>query len=208
MDKYVKDPKEIECRSFEIITEELGEKKFEESMGKIAKRVIHTTADFEYADLLEFHPKAIEAGKKALKEGCCIYSDTQMIIGGVNKKSLSRFGVQIFNFVHDEDVAKKALETGITRSMIALEKAASDMSIRIFAIGNAPTALFTLKRLIEEGKAKPDLIIGVPVGFVGAAESKESIRDLGVPYIITRGRKGGSTVAAAIINAFLYMLQD
>lgn len=206
MNNYLKDPKEIERRSFEIITEELGEKKFEENMGKIVKRVIHTTADFEYADLLEFHPEAIEAGKKAIKDGCCIYSDTQMIIGGVNKKTLSKVGVRMFNFVHDEDVAKKALETGITRSMIALEKAASDKNIRIFAVGNAPTALFTLKRLIEEEKANPDLIIGVPVGFVGAAESKESIRDLGIPYIITRGRKGGSTVAAAIINALLYMV--
>lgn len=206
MKEYVKDPKEIERRSFEIITEELGEKKFEESIDKIVKRVIHTTADFEYADILEFHPKAIEAGKKALKEGCSIYADTQMIIGGVNKKSLSKYGIQIFNLVHDKDVTERALKTGITRSMVALEKAVSDENIRIFAIGNAPTALFTLKRLIEEGKAKPDLIIGVPVGFVGAAESKESIRDLGVPYIITRGRKGGSTVATAIINAFLYMI--
>lgn len=206
MNNYLKDPKEIERRSFEIITEELGEKKFGESMGRIVKRVIHATADFEYADLLEIHPEAIEAGKKAIEDGCCIYSDTQMIIGGVNKKSLSKFGVCMFNFVHDEDVAKKALETGITRSMIALEKAALDKNIRIFAVGNAPTALFTLKRLIEEGKTKPDLIIGVPVGFVGAAESKESIRDLGIPYIITRGRKGGSTVAAAIINALLYMV--
>ncbi|WP_091730651.1 precorrin-8X methylmutase [Proteiniborus ethanoligenes] len=203
---YVKNPKEIEEKSFEIITEELGDKKFEESMGKIVKRVIHTTADFEYAELLEFHPNAIEAGKNALKEGCCIYSDTQMIIGGVNKKSLTKHGVQIFNLVHNEEVTKIALETGMTRSMIALEKAVADKNIRIFAIGNAPTALFTLKRLIEEGKAKPDLIIGVPVGFVGAAESKESIRDLDIPYIITRGRKGGSTVAAAIINAFLYMI--
>ena len=206
MNNYLKDPKEIERRSFEIITDELGEKKFGESMGRIVKRVIHATADFEYADLLEIHPEAIEAGKKAIEDGCCIYSDTQMIIGGVNKKSLSKFGVCMFNFVHDEDVAKKALETGITRSMIALEKAALDKNIRIFAVGNAPTALFTLKRLIEEGKTKPDLIIGVPVGFVGAAESKESIRDLGIPYIITRGRKGGSTVAAAIINALLYMV--
>jgi len=204
--EYIKDPKEIERKSFEIITKELGDKTFEESMGKIVKRVIHTTADFEYADLLEFHPKAIETGKKVLKEGCKIYADTQMIIGGVNKNKLSQFGISIVNFVHDEDVVKKALETGVTRSIIALEKAALDKDIRVYAIGNAPTALLTLERLIEEKKVKPDLIIGVPVGFVSAAQSKEFIKDTGIPYIISRGRKGGSTVAAAIINAFLYMI--
>ncbi|MGO1368729.1 precorrin-8X methylmutase [Senegalia sp. (in: firmicutes)] len=203
---YVKEPKTIEKNSFEIITEELGDKTFDEKTGKVVKRVIHTTADFEYADILEIHEDAIESGINALKNGCDIYADTQMVLSGINKRVLAGLGGEVSNFVHDEDVVIEAKKREITRSMVAIEKAMKNKSIKIFAIGNAPTALFTLKEKIENGMPKPDLIIGVPVGFVGAAESKEAIKDLGVPYIVTNGRKGGSTVAAAIVNALLYMI--
>ncbi|MTI46563.1 MAG: precorrin-8X methylmutase [Firmicutes bacterium] len=206
--KHIKDPVEIERKSFEIITEELGEKnqRFDEKTGKVVKRVIHTTADFEYADLLEIHPHAIENGMDALKKGSNIYADTQMVRSGINKRRLGELGGQICNFVHEESVFIEAKEREITRSMVSIERACKDEKIKIFVIGNAPTALFTLIKLIEEGMDKPDLIVGVPVGFVGAAESKEALRKLDVPYIITRGRKGGSGVAASIINALLYMI--
>ena len=204
---YISNPHEIEIRSFEIITEELGDRKFDEKEAKIIKRVIHTTADFEYADLIDIHPDAVEAGINALLKGSSIYADTQMIFGGINKRILSELGGEVINLVHDKEVAKEAKERGITRSMVGIEKAAHDERIKIFAIGNAPTALFELKRLIEQEGIKPDLIIGVPVGFVGAKESKDAIVETGIPYIITRGRKGGSPVAAAIINALLYMIK-
>lgn len=203
---YVKEPVTIEKNSFEIITEELGDKTFDEKTGKVVKRVIHTTADFEYADILEIHEDAIESGINTLKNGCDIYADTQMVLSGINKRVLGELGGKVCNFVHDEDVVVEAKRREITRSMVAIEKAMNNKNIKIFAIGNAPTALFTLKEKIEEGMPKPDLIIGVPVGFVGAAESKEVIKDLGVPFIVTNGRKGGSTVAAAIVNALLYMI--
>lgn len=206
MGNYIKVPHLIEERSFEIITEELGNKTFPEDEGKIIKRIIHTTADFQYADITVISPGAIDAAKKAIENGANIVTDTKMSMAGINKKRLAQFGGEVNCFVSHEDVAKMAKEKGITRSMVAMEKAISDSENKIFVIGNAPTALFTLKQYIDEGKVKPDLVIGVPVGFVGAAESKEELEKLQVPYILTRGRKGGSTVAAAIVNAILYML--
>ncbi|WP_425446717.1 precorrin-8X methylmutase [Dethiothermospora halolimnae] len=205
---YVKNPMEIERTSFEIITEELGEKnnRFDEKTGKVVKRVIHTTADFEYGDIIKIHKDAIDNGIKALKNGSNIYTDTSMIRSGINKRRLSKLGGDIVNFVHDDDVREEAKKRGITRSMVSMEKACKDDNIKIFAIGNAPTALYTLIRLIKEGMEKPDLIIGVPVGFVGAEESKEELMKLDIPYIATKGRKGGSTVAAAIINAMIYLI--
>ncbi len=205
--EYIKNPVRIEDRSFEIIGEEAKEmlSKYNEEELMIIKRIIHTTADFEYGEITEISEGAIEAGKKALKEGANIYSDTSMIKYGVNRRRKD-FGVEILNFVHDEDVYATAKEEGITRSMAGIKKAVLDDSIRIFAIGNAPTALFKLKELIDNGYKKPDLIIGVPVGFVGAAESKEILTDMGVPYIRVNGRKGGSPVAVAIINAMLKMI--
>lgn len=208
MFNYIKDPRAIEETSFEIITEELGEKnnKLTELTAPIVKRVIHTTADFEYADLIEFHEDAIIKGVQALKNGKNIYTDTSMIISGVNKIKLKSLGCNLYNFVHDEDVKKEAIERGITRSMVGIEKAMKDDSISIYAIGNAPTAVFKIKELLDKGYKRPDLIIGVPVGFVGAAESKEVVKELGIPYITVNGRKGGSTVAVAIINALLKMI--
>ncbi|RBP41556.1 precorrin-8X methylmutase [Garciella nitratireducens] len=198
---YRNDPQEIEKKSFEIIASELGVHFSDSRVEAIVKRVIHTTADFEYAKLLEFSPTAIEEGIKALKEGGSIYCDTNMIVAGVNKKSFNRFGGHLYNFVHEEEVCVEAKKRGVTRSIIAIEKALEKKDIKIFAIGNAPTALYTLLEKCKEGYPKPNLIIGVPVGFVGAAESKEELKKHDIPYILTSGRKGGSTVAVAIINA-------
>ncbi|QXM05649.1 precorrin-8X methylmutase [Crassaminicella indica] len=206
MSDYIKVPHLIEERSFEIITEELGDKTFPEDIAKIVKRVIHTTADFQYAEILVVSEDAINSAKKAIKSGGHIVTDTKMAMSGINKKKLSEYGGEVHCFISDEDVAKTAKEKGTTRAMAAMEKAIKDEKNKIFVIGNAPTALFKLKQFIEEGKVKPDLVVGVPVGFVGAAESKEEFEKLNVPYIVTRGRKGGSTVAAAIVNAILYML--
>lgn len=209
MTAYINNPKEIEKRSFEIITEELGGKTFPPEIADIVKRVIHTTADFEYADLIEFKNNAVESGLKALEAGKKIYADTSMIKVAVNRKALADHQLEIVNYVHDEDVAKAAKERGVTRSTVGMEKALDDDLVGIFAIGNAPTALYKLIEFIKEGKAKPDLIVGAPIGFVGAAESKEALDELdalGVPYIRINGRKGGSPVVAAILNAMLYKL--
>ncbi|WP_053956635.1 precorrin-8X methylmutase [Inediibacterium massiliense] len=206
MSEYIKIPHLIEERSFEIITEELGDKTFPEEIGKIVKRIIHTTADFEYADLTVISPDAIEKAKEAIQSGSHIVTDTKMAMSGINKNRLSQYGGEVHCFISDEDVAKTAKEEGTTRAMAAMKKAIKDPKNKIFVIGNAPTALFTLKECIEKGEVKPELVIGVPVGFVGAAESKDEFSKLDVPYIIVKGRKGGSTVAAAIVNAILYML--
>lgn len=206
--EYIKNPNLIEDTSFEIIGDEGEEllKGFNHEEQMIVKRVIHTTADFEYANLVEIHPNAIEVAKKALLNKCKIYSDTSMIISGVNKRKLKDLNVEICNYVHDEDVYKMSKDLGMTRSMAGIIKAVKEDDIRIYAIGNAPTAIYKLKELIENGNNKPDLIIGAPVGFVGAKESKEILSDLNIPYIRVNGRKGGSTVVVAIINAILKML--
>ncbi|WIF94961.1 precorrin-8X methylmutase [Caminicella sporogenes] len=203
---YVKNPYEIEKKSFEIITKELGNKVFPEDEGKVIKRIIHTTADFEYADITVIRDGTLDKAKDAIRKGINIITDTKMAMAGINKRKLSEYGVQVFNYVGDEDVARKAKEGRITRSIVAMRKAVKENPYGIFVIGNAPTALFELIRQVKEGKANPSLIVGVPVGFVGAKESKEELLKLDIPYIVTRGRKGGSTVAAAIINAILYMI--
>ncbi|GAA0078411.1 precorrin-8X methylmutase [Clostridium sp. CTA-5] len=202
---YLKNPMGIEEKSFEIIGQELGEHSFTDEELLIVKRVIHTTADFEYKDLVEISEDAIEVAKKVLSKGATIYTDTNMALNGINKMALSKTGSKVICYVNEPDVHKAAKENGITRSMAAVEKACSD-NVDIFVFGNAPTALFKLKELIKEGKAKPKLIVAVPVGFVGAAESKENMEELNIPYIRVKGRKGGSTVGAAIINALLYMI--
>lgn len=202
---YLKNPMGIEERSFEIIGEEMGPHSFTEEELLIVKRTIHTTADFEYKDLVEISKDAIETGKELLKKGTKIYTDTNMALNGINKMALAKTKSSVICYVNEEVVHKEAKEKNITRSMAAVEKASSD-NVDIFVFGNAPTALFRLKELIKEGKANPKLIIAVPVGFVGAAESKENMEDLNIPYIRVKGRKGGSTVAAAIINALMYMV--
>lgn len=201
-------PKEIETRSFEIITEELGDKKLVPGTELIVKRCIHTSADFDYADNLCFSDHAVEEAIRAIKNGACIVTDTQMAKAGINKKALKKYGGEVFCFMSDEDVACAAKSQGSTRAVASMDKAASMGKPLIFAIGNAPTALVRLYELINEKKISPYLIIGVPVGFVNVVQSKEMIMETGVPYIVARGRKGGSNIAACICNALLYMIDN
>lgn len=204
---YVKQPMDIEKRSFEIIGDELGEHSFTDEELLVVKRVIHTTADFEYKNLVEISSDAISTAKEVLKSGATIYTDTNMALSGVNKRGLNQVNGKIICYVNLEEVHKEAKEREITRSMAAVEKACND-NVDIFVFGNAPTALFRLKELIKEGKANPKLIIAVPVGFVGASESKENMSELNIPYITVNGRKGGSGVAASIVNALIYMVTE
>lgn len=205
-------PHEIEKRSFEIIEQELMERgeldKILPENKLVVKRVIHTTADFEYVDNLCISEHAVQKGIEALKNGACIVTDTQMARSGINKTKLAQFGGEVFCFMSDEDVAKKAKEEGTTRAAASMEKAATIQRPLIFAIGNAPTALVKLYEMIEQGKIHPELIIGVPVGFVNVVQSKELIMESGAPYIVARGRKGGSNIAACICNALLYMIDN
>ncbi len=203
-------PMEIEKESFRIIKQELDlmGKSFSEEMLPVVERVIHTTADFEYADTLTFSIDCIQKAKKAILEGAHIVTDTNMTLSGINKKMLQKFGGDVHCFMADEDVAKEAKEREVTRAIVSMEKAAKLGVPTIFAIGNAPTALIKLKELIDEGALKPELIIGVPVGFVNVVEAKELIMESDVPYIVNRGRKGGSTVAAAICNSLLYSVSE
>lgn len=199
-------PMDIERRSFEIITELLGDRKLDPENELVIKRAIHTTADFDYADNLAFSEHAVTRGIEALRGGCDIVTDTQMARSGINKTILGKLGGQVHCFMSDPDVAQEAKERGITRAIVSMERAAKLEKPCIFAIGNAPTALISLKEQIEAGLLSPALIIGVPVGFVNVVESKELIMRSGVPYIVARGRKGGSNVAAAICNAMLYQI--
>lgn len=201
-------PMDIEKRSFEIITELLGDRKLDPENELVIKRAIHTTADFDYADNLVFSPHAVKKGIEALRNGCDIVTDTQMAKAGINKTILASLGGEVHCFMADADVAEAAKQRGVTRALVSMEKAAELKKPCIFAIGNAPTALVSLEHLMEEGKLSPALIIGVPVGFVNVVESKELlIKKALSPYIIARGRKGGSNVAAAICNAMLYQIR-
>lgn len=200
-------PMDIEKRSFEIITELLGDRRLDPENELVIKRVIHTSADFDYADNLVFSPHAVSKGIEALRAGCDIVTDTQMAKAGINKTILGSLGGEVHCFMSDPDVAQEAKERGVTRAIVSMERAASLPKPCIYAIGNAPTALISLYEQIKAGKVKPALIIGVPVGFVNVVESKELILRTDLPYIVARGRKGGSNVAAAICNALLYQIR-
>ncbi|WP_200801276.1 precorrin-8X methylmutase [Clostridium sp. Marseille-P2415] len=201
-------PEEIEKRSFELITMELGEKTLDPENELVIKRVIHTTADFDYAENLVFSPHAVKKGLEALKEGIRIITDTNMGKAGINKGALNRLRCSVDCFMADEDVAEYAKLNRTTRACASMDKAAGLSEDCIIAVGNAPTALVRLYELIKEGKIRPRLIIGVPVGFVNVVQSKEMIMSLSdVPFIVAKGRKGGSNVAAAIVNALLYQIQ-
>lgn len=202
-------PQEIERRSFELIAEELGERVLDPENEAVIKRVIHTTADFDYVDNLLFSQHAVKNALEALRCGTPIITDTNMGKAGINKPALEKAGSEVFCFMADEDVAKAAKEGQTTRATASMDKAAvmsADGKDCIFAVGNAPTALIRLKELVDEGKLNPKLIIAVPVGFVNVVQAKELILTMDVPYIVARGRKGGSNVAAAICNALLYQL--
>jgi precorrin-8X/cobalt-precorrin-8 methylmutase len=201
-------PMEIEARSFEIITQILGDRVLDPENELVIKRAIHTTADFDYADNLVFSEHAVKTGIEALRAGCDIVTDTQMAKAGINKTILASLGGEVHCFMSDADVAAEAKTRGVTRAFISMEKAARLQKPCIFAIGNAPTALAALEELMETDALHPALIIGVPVGFVNVVESKELIIEGGrAPYIVARGRKGGSNVAAAICNAMLYQIR-
>ena len=198
-------PMDIEKRSFAIITELLGDRRLDPENELVIKRVIHTTADFDYVDNLAFSGHAVQKAIAALRAGCDIVTDTQMAKAGINKTILASLGGEVHCFMSDEDVAAEAKERGVTRAFVSMERAAALPKPCIFAIGNAPTAL---EELMEADKLRPALIIGVPVGFVNVVESKERIIEAAAaPYIVSRGRKGGSNVAAAICNAMLYQIR-
>ena len=201
-------PADIEARSMELIGQELGERVFPAEQLPVVKRVIHTTAVFEYADSLVFSAGAVEAGVAAIRQGCTIVTDTQMAFSGVNKRVLEKFGGRAVCFMSDPDVAAEAKARGETRATVSMERAARLEGPLVLAIGNAPTALVRACELIDAGELRPALVIGVPVGFVNVVESKERLFAVcekhGVPAIVAMGRKGGSNVAAAICNALIY----
>lgn len=214
-------PAEIEKQSFALITEELGGRPFPPGIGEVVKRVIHASADFSYADTLSFSDGVIDHAKAALAAGATIVTDTNMVLAGISKTALAQTGCQAVCFIADEDIAREAKARGITRAAVSMERVATryasgllaPSSPLIFAIGNAPTALMALHQLIQEGRfqparsqPQPALVIGVPVGFVHVVESKELFLGGDTPYIINQGRKGGSTIAAAIVNALLYQV--
>lgn len=202
-------PSDIEKTSFSIIARELEEKNISlpDDLAPVIMRVIHTTADFDYAQSLRFSPSVLEIIKKALRAGADIVTDTNMALAGINKKTLAKFGGQAHCFMADEDVAKEAKKLNLTRAALSMRKASQIQKPLIFAIGNAPTALVELCSLMEKG-FRPVAVIGVPVGFVNVVSAKEMIMASGFPYIVNEGRKGGSTVAAAICNAILYGMKD
>ncbi len=209
--EYIKNPMMIEAKSFEIIQGIIDEIRpgyiFKNNLEEqIIKRAIHTTADFEYLDILKISDTAVEKIVNGLREGATIYTDTNMALSGINKRKLDEIGCKYKCFVGDEEVAKVAREKGITRSMAAVEVAARDNGKKIFVLGNAPTALYKVMEMHKTKELNLEAIVGVPVGFVGAAESKDELENTDIPYIISKGRKGGSNLAAAIVNAILYSL--
>lgn len=199
-------PQDIENTSMKIIREELAQmgKEIPEELAPVVLRVIHTTADFEYADTMTFSPGAIEKAREAIRGGARIVTDTNMALAGVNKRSLAKWGGEALCFMADPEVAAEASARGITRAAVSMERAAALEGSTIFAVGNAPTALLALRELIDSKGFRPALIIGVPVGFVNVVNAKEQIMETDVPWIVNRGRKGGSGVAAAICNAIIY----
>lgn len=201
-------PEEIEKRSFEIIAGELRRQgiKLPEEEEMITKRVIHTSADFEYTKTLSYSRDAVKIAKELIRNGADIVTDTNMALAGINKKALARFGGEAHCFMAEKIVAQLAKERGTTRAAVSMEIASKLAKPVIFAIGNAPTALIQLYEMMQSGTWQPAFVIGVPVGFVNVEAAKELIMEADVPHIVNRGRKGGSNVAAAICNALLYEL--
>jgi precorrin-8X/cobalt-precorrin-8 methylmutase len=203
MDSLNMKPEEIESESFRIIDAEAGEHGWDMAEWQIVRRAIHTSADFEYARSLVLSDNVVENAVAAIRNGAGIVTDTNMARSGISKARLTPFGCSVTCHVADPEVAELANKEGITRSIAAMRTAVADSNNRIFVVGNAPTALFELLRLIESGAVKPALVIGLPVGFVGAEESKNALASGGhsIPFITNIGRKGGSNVAAAVVNA-------
>ena len=206
---FIKEPMTIENRSMELIAPHLAELHLDERETKLYSRLIHASGDVGYAPITRVHPQAIDAAIAALKRGVDIYTDVEMVRTGINKKKLASCGGTVHCLVADPDVAARAKAEGITRSMVAMRTFGKDMDGSIVAIGNAPTALFEVLRLVREEGIRPACIVGIPVGFVGAAESKAELaaNDI-VPYITVEGSKGGSPIAAAAVNALMYMIDN
>ncbi len=198
-------PHEIEKRSFEIIAAELGDRCIPEEIRPVVMRVIHTTADFDYLDSLYFSPEIIDTAMRAIRNHAIFVTDTNMAKSGINKAALNRHECTCECYMADPDIAESAKANGSTRAAASVDKAAALGKPVIYAVGNAPTALIRLTELIEQKRFLPELVIGVPVGFVNVVQSKEMLIASGIPCIAARGRKGGSNVAAAICNALLYM---
>ena len=206
---FIKEPMAIENRSMELIAPHLAELHLDERATKLYSRLIHASGDVGYAPITRVHPEAIDRAIEALKAGAHIYTDVEMVRTGINKKKLASFGGEVHCLVADPDVAVQAKELGITRSMVAMRKFGKALGGSIVAIGNAPTALFEVLRLVREEGIRPACIVGIPVGFVGAAESKVELAENGiVPYITVEGTKGGSPIAAAAINALMYIIDN
>ncbi len=204
--EFIKEPMVIENRSMEIIRPYLAKMKLTEEEIAVYSRMIHASGDVDYANWVSIHPEAIAAATTALNAGKDIFCDVEMVRTGINKTRLAKSGGQIHCLVADPEVAKQAKEQGITRSMMAMRTFGKKLDGAIIAIGNAPTALFEVLTMIKEQGIKPACIIGVPVGFVGAAESKEALIEANcVPYIAVRGNKGGSPIAASVVNAIMYL---
>ena len=206
---FIKQPMEIENRSMEIIAPHLEGLNLDEAQTKVYSRIIHAAGDVEYAPIIRIHPDAISAAQKAIKSGCNIYTDVEMVRTGINKRKLASFGGEVFCLVADPEVAAVAKEQGITRSMAAMRAFGKKLDGAIVAIGNAPTALYEVLRMIEEDGIRPAAVVGIPVGFVGAADSKEELaKNTKVPFITVAGTQGGSPIAAASINAIMYLIDN
>ena len=206
---FIKEPMAIENRSMELIAPHLEGLNLDERATKVYSRLIHASGDVGYAPITRVHPEAIDRAIEALKSGAHIYTDVEMVRTGINKKKLASFGGEVHCLVADADVAVRAKELGITRSMVAMRQFGTALDGSIVAIGNAPTALFEVLRMVREEGIRPACIVGIPVGFVGAAESKAELAENGiVPYITVEGTKGGSPIAAAAVNALMYLIDN
>ena len=206
---FIKQPMDIENKSMEIIAPHLARLNLNEAETKVYSRMIHASGDVDYAQVIRLHPKAIEATKEALKRGANIYTDVEMVRTGINKKAFGRYGGKIECRVADPEIAEIAKREGITRSMAAMRAFGKELAGSIIAIGNAPTALFEVLRLAKKENILPAVIIGIPVGFVGAADSKKLLAENTlVPYVTVEGTKGGSPIAASVVNAIMYILDN
>ena len=201
-------PHEIERLSFQIIDAEAGSHGFPKDQWPIVRRVIHTSADFEWQAMIRLHPKAIASGVAAIQNGCAIVTDTNMARVGIRQRDLDRFGGTVHCYMTDQRVAQTAAREGITRAKAAVDLAAEEIEGGIYVVGNAPTALLRLIKLMDAGRIRPALVVGLPVGFVNAAESKALLLEQAVPFITNVGRKGGSNVAAAVVNALIIMAAE
>ena len=201
-------PDEIERSSFQIIDQEAGTHDFTTQQWPIVRRIIHTTADFEFKEMVRFHPDAISAGIEAIRNGKMIITGTNMARVGIRKKEVEQFGGHVKCYINDPLIHEKAAATGGTRAKAAVDAALDDMKDGIYVVGNAPTALLRLIEMVGDKKARPALIIGLPVGFVNAAESKAALLELDYPYISNVGRKGGSNVAASVVNALAILAEE